>query len=44
MDTTESAIKSRLFRARKMLADKVSPQSDYDESDYDRPRNTLTEG
>lgn len=38
MGTTESAIKSRLFRARKMLADKANPQAD------NSPRNSLTEG
>lgn len=27
LDTTESAIKSRLFRARQMLADKIDPKS-----------------
>ncbi|TVR20321.1 MAG: sigma-70 family RNA polymerase sigma factor [Anaerolineaceae bacterium] len=38
MDTTESAIKSRLFRARKMLAEKAVSQADQP------PRNSLTEG
>ncbi len=39
METTESAIKSRLFRARKMLAAHMAAQGD-DNS----PRNSLTEG
>ncbi|MGB1285867.1 MAG: RNA polymerase sigma factor, partial [Aggregatilineales bacterium] len=39
LDTTESAIKSRLFRARQMLADKMSAAS----SEDDPPINPLLE-
>jgi DNA-directed RNA polymerase specialized sigma24 family protein len=43
MNTTESAIKSRLFRARKVLAEKAetSPSGRHQ---ADSPRNSLTEG
>lgn len=37
LETTESAIKSRLFRARQMLADKLRPQSSYADDDGINP-------
>ncbi|MFW5690876.1 MAG: RNA polymerase sigma factor [Chloroflexota bacterium] len=43
METTESAIKSRLFRARRMLAELLDSQQAGDGS-YDGPPNSLTEG
>lgn len=40
METTESAIKSRLFRARRMLAERAGEGQEADRG----PRNSLTEG
>ncbi len=44
LETTESAIKSRLFRARQMLADKIDSSSEGSTSTGRGPVNSLLEG
>lgn len=43
LNTTESAIKSRLFRARRALAEMMSPEDMYDEDEEEQAINRLSE-